>query len=86
MISASKGPTQNGMTIDKFITEYKPIRYISKRAKKPKLTLMDKTGDIVEVERQDNMVVPPAVKPKKKSKGKSKKLSKKLKIVGVHTI
>ena len=78
MISISKGPTQKGMTIDKFITEYKPVRYISKKAKKPKLKLKDETGDVVEVERGNEVVVPPAVKSKKK---KGKKLSKKLKIV-----
>ena len=77
MISASKGLTRKGITIDKFITEYKPIRYISKK-KKPKLKLKDETGNVMIVERRDDVVVPPAVKSKKK---KGKKLSKKLKIV-----
>ena len=79
MIDSSKGPEQKGLSIDKFITDYKPLNYI-KKGEKPKLKLMDKTGDIVEVERQGNIVVPPVVKPKKKARGKSKKMSKKLKI------
>ena len=78
MISASRGLTRKGVTIDKFITEYKPVRYISKKAKKPKLKLKDETGDVVEVERKDDVVVPPVIKTKK---NKGKKLSRKLKIV-----
>ena len=79
MISVSKGLTRNGITIDKFITEYKPLRYVKKSLKKLKLKLTDKTGDVIEVERKNKLVVPPVivVKPKKKKK----KLTRKLKLV-----
>ena len=73
LIKSSKGITGKGITLERFITEYKPIHYVPKKKQNPKFKIID--TDIIA--QRDNLMVLPVIQKPKKSK-KVKKLRKKL--------